>query len=348
MSERSLVGKTVLHAGFFNKNNPLAGGNVFKVGLLRNNVNRIPFDYRLIAKAIGVPKMNALLIKKAENTDILMLDKGELIISKTLKKIRAKGTKVIIRYGDMRPKPEEYLIKNLKECDVLFLSSAGKTLEHYFKKGKPKAAAFYFNPTVRGLPEEYKYFEENRSLYQPLFSGTVYTYSGNERDKVYKYLCAREDINIIGCPHFYIENKFIRRAYVKINPPYFVRGKKYFELIIGSKFGIGVNSFQNIKYYTSARLTHYLTFAKLFLAYRFPNCEDLFKDLKEIVFYDDIKDLHKKINYYLKHPAEAEAIGKNGQSRILKDYNAEKMVKMMLEITEKGDSNIYPWNEIYV
>ena len=121
----------------------------------------------------------------------------------------------------------------------------------------------------------------------------------------------------------------------------------YIIKIIRSRFGIGVSAYQNVKYYTSDRLTHYLTFGKLYLAYRFPGCDDIFKDGTEIVYYDDIDDLELKINYFMNDKDHSENIGRNGQKKILNEYNAKNMVRMMLEIINTGHSTRFPWVVTY-
>ena len=42
----------------------------------------------------------------------------------------------------------------------------------------------------------------------------------------------------------------------------------------------------------------------------------------------------------------AEKIGAKGQEKILTEYNAKNMVKMMIEILLNGDSSMFPWIEI--
>ncbi len=82
------------------------------------------------------------------------------------------------------------------------------------------------------------------------------------------------------------------------------------------------------------------------MAYRFPGCEDLFQDGVHLVYYDDVKDLGEKIYFYKNNQEMAEKIGAKGQEKILTEYNAKNMVKMMMEILLNGDSSMFPWIEI--
>ena len=62
-----------------------------------------------------------------------------------------------------------------------------------------------------------------------------------------------------------------------------------------------------------------------------PYLKELFEIGKEIVVYDDILDLEKKINYYLKHDKEREKIARAGQIRTLKDHTYSKRVEKIIK-----------------
>lgn len=333
----------VLHVGIL-KDHCLGGDITIKTGFLENSIEYHEFDYRSIAKEIGIDGMNHKLIKEAIGCDLVFIGKGELIKPSSLKAIKKSGSLVAIRYGDHRPKPESWLVKNLGACDALFMSSAGETLKEYFQLGRPSIAAFYLNPSRPDILDEYS--DIPRSIEPPIYTAKVNPFMGEEREKVYEHLCKRGDIQIVGSPSTYISHPLLRKLYLKVRPVEFIRGRRYIEKIIRSRFGIGVSSFQKVKYYSSDRLTHYLNFGKLFLAYRFPGCDDLFQDGVHVVYYDNIEDLGEKIDFYKNNQELAEKIGAKGQEKILTEYNAKNMVKMMMEILLNGDSSMFPWIEI--
>ena len=65
--------------------------------------------------------------------------------------------------------------------------------------------------------------------------------------------------------------------------------------------------------------------------------EGLFDINKEIVVYEDLDDLKRKIKYYLNNPEEREVIAEKGRQRILRDHTYEHRMKEMLEyIAGKG------------
>lgn len=330
----------VLHAGIF-EDHCLGGDIVFKKGLIANGAEHVEFNYRTIVRQSGAEEMNKRLVAAAEGHDLLFIGKGELIRPETLRAVRARGCKVAIWYGDIRPEPEEWLLANLHECDVLFMSSAGEILEQHFRLGRPKIAAFYLNPCDPDLPAEFA--DVPRSVDPPLFTGMYHPVIGGVRREIMKYLGWRWDVQMVGCPRYFCGNRILARLAGKFFPQRYLRGREYIEAIIRCRFGIGVSARSDVLYYTSDRLTHYLTFGKLYLAHLFRGAETLFQDGKHIAYYRDVKDLARKISYYKKNREEAEAIGRAGQELVMREYNTARMTRMMLDIVERGESQVYPW-----
>lgn len=332
-----------LHVGIFN-DHELGGDIILASGLEDNDVEVEKFDYRATAAKLGVDAMNARVVDLACTSDFLLIGKGELINPSTLKEIRQRGTYVTLWYGDLRPTPPDWLVLSLPWCDVFFMTSAGNTLRRYYKLGQPGRAAYFLFPADPKLAE--KYSDIPRGCGPPLFTGTFSSFVAKERREVLKYLHARGDVRIIGSPKRYINNNIVRGLYRRVVRPKVLRGRPYIEAIRGAKLGIGVSAFQDVKYYTSDRLAHYLTFGTPYLAYRFPGCEDLFTDGVDLVFYDGVDDLDSKVSYYLSNPAAAEEIGARGQHKMLSDYNRTRMVSMMLDIMRTGRSDKFSWVEV--
>lgn len=333
----------VLHAGIF-EDHCLGGDIVFRKGFQANGWEHESFEYRRISAEQGQAAMNRRLGERAASSDLLFIGKGESIRSRTLRDIRNSGCKVAVWYGDARLEPEPWLVDNLHECDAFFMSSAGDQLRRYFEAGRPAAAAFFFNPSDPDLVDQFN--DIPVSVDQPLFTGTTYGFMGPERTAVMRYIARRWDIQLLGTSRYFGRHAVLRRLSDMLFPPRYVRGRDYIEKIIRCRFGIGVSSFQDIKYYTSDRLTHFLTFGKLYLAYYFPGCEALFDPGQELDCYRGIRELQQKIRFYRQNPELAATIGRRGQEKICRDYNATRMIRMMLDVIETGTSRQYPWVEI--
>ena len=70
-------------------------------------------------------------------------------------------------------------------------------------------------------------------------------------------------------------------------------------------------------------------------------CEEtseLFEEDKEIVMYKTPEELVEKVEYYLSHDKEREAIAAAGQKKVLECYTYEKKLKQLFDWVE---GNIY-------
>ena len=335
----------VLQVGIFN-DHELGGCIVFEKGLQQNGCSIERFDYRYLSDVFGTDAMNRLLIEKSADKDIVFIGKGELVKKETLQEIRKKGIKIILWYGDIRPSPEAWLINLLSEVDAFFMSSGGEILKQYFREGKPKIAAYYFNPSDPELTEKFNYLP--RGFRNIVFTGSANSFCQKERLKVIKHLHKRTDVSFWGGA----ENLILSRIFYRMMDKIFkknntIRGVSYIQAIKSAKIGIGVNAIQNVDKYTSDRLTHYLEFGTFFLALYFPKAELLFNPGKEIAFFTNAIELENKIKYYLDHDDEREIIAQAGSRRINEEYNTKNIVEMMLEIVQTGSSHKFPWIEIY-
>lgn len=335
----------VVQPGMFT-DHELGGDFIFNKGLLLNNCEVEKFDYQIVSQKFGHEEMEKQLIELCKGKDLIFIGKGRPFKPEMLEKIKHGGTKVLLWYGDIR-EPEKWLLDLLELTDAFFMSSGKDILENYFKKGKPKIASFYFNPSDPDLVLKYNYdLIKNKEI---TFTGRFSKVTQKTRKKVISYLKKRNDVIFYGgldkSLFINILSKIKKRlvgSYLNMNE---VRGKEYIDVIKSSKIGVGVNAFDNIPYYTSDRLTHYLMFGTFFITSHFPYIEELFTD-KEIAWYKTIEELDEKINYYLKNDEERESIAINGQKKILEYYNTKNMTEMMLEVTFSGTSNKFPWVQV--
>ena len=59
---------------------------------------------------------------------------------------------------------------------------------------------------------------------------------------------------------------------------------------------------------------------------------ECFEHNVDFVYYEDIKDLKNKVNYYLEHDEERAIIAKNGYEKVKRDHSYDRRVKEILEI----------------
>lgn len=324
----------VLQVGIW-KDHILGGCRIFEKGLQLNGCEVSRFDYRGTAQLKGIELMNSLMIEKAQNVDLVFIGKGELIAPKTLERIRANGTRIVLWYGDIRLEPEPWLTSIGNYLDCFFLSSSGDALRRYHNRLRPKRSAYFFNPSDPELVKMYG--ERTQKRFNVLLTGTPYVGGDGGREQVVRYLYSRRDTVFYGG---------IETLCSKQPASQRVRGRSYISVIKQARIGIGINAYNHIPGYSSDRLTHYLTFGTFFLSSSFPRVEQLFHVGEEIVTFRDIDELDQLISFYLEHEGEREALAMNGQRAILKRFHCQRMVQMMLEVLNRGRSDMYDWVEV--
>jgi spore maturation protein CgeB len=337
----------ILHAGIF-QDHVLGGDIIFEKGFLQNGCAVERFDFRTIAKQKGVDQMYSALLDSLDGKDILFVGKGEVFNQKVFSEVKKRGVKIALWYGDIRPKPEEWLISLLKHVDFFFMSSGGEKLREYYLAGSPKIAAYYFNPSDPDLATRFQNMQ--RCTANVVMTGTPYGFANRERVETVKYLRKRDDVCFYGGIEKIIyqnRNVFIDILKRFIRPSRWVRGDEYIRAIKSACIGIGVSAFQDISKYSSDRLAHYLTFGTFYLTWEFPEIEKLFEIGKEIVCFNNITSLDEKIRYYLSNPDKREEIAIAGQKRILDNYNAKNITAMFLDIIQNGRSDRFEWVEVY-
>jgi hypothetical protein len=103
-----------------------------------------------------------------------------------------------------------------------------------------------------------------------------------------------------------------------------IRGEKLNRIYAKSKIAIGdsLNLNFDYPYYTSDRLFESTGRGGFTIYPRIKGLEEYFKDGNEIVFYEhgNLKDLKNKIDYYLEHDDEREAIRIAGHERTKKEH----------------------------
>jgi hypothetical protein len=306
------------------------------------------FDYRSISRSKGNRAMNRELVEHAHGKDMVFIGKGELIKSDALQEIRKRGTITILWYGDMRPRPEPWLISLLKQIDVFFMSSGGDCLKEYFMEGKPKRAAYYFNPCDPDfIADHNKPVEKTREI---VITGTP-GFAKNERISLVEYLLTRNDVCFYGGIELLPLRKknrliYLWRKFIGAPVSPWIRGEQYVSVIRSAKIGIGASAFNHVDKYTSDRMTHYLSLGTFYLPLYFPSLEMLFDIGTEVICFHSIEDLDQKIAHYLAEPQEREAIAKRAQQKMLMSYNTENITGMMLYVIQHGTSYRFPWVEV--
>jgi len=94
----------------------------------------------------------------------------------------------------------------------------------------------------------------------------------------------------------------------------------------------------NYSRYFSDRLLREMACGCCVLSHRFQDCELEFEDGRQIVYWDNHKDLLRKIDYYLSNPKKARTIGNEASEYVSKNYTwevfAQKLKKLIKQYNE--------------
>lgn len=337
----------VLHVGIFD-DHFLGGDLLFETGLRLNGCEVQRFDYRAEAVRLGSEQMRGRFIDEARGRDLVFIGKGELLDRRTLRAVRRTGTHVLLWYGDIRPRPEPWLLDLLGEVDCFFMSSGGETLREHHRVGEPGRSSYFFHPAdpevvrrCRDLP---------RGTRNVVFTGTRNAFAGPERRRTLSYLRSRPDAHLFGGAEFTgSPGGFMKYAGRRLLgwQPRLLRGRDYVAVIRSARIGIGVGAVNHVHKYTSDRLAHYLAFGTFFLCWRFPGVEELFREGTELECFSDLSELDSKLDRYLADDEAREAIARAGQRKMLEEYTCRDIVAMMLDVARSGRSARFSWVEVY-
>jgi len=91
----------------------------------------------------------------------------------------------------------------------------------------------------------------------------------------------------------------------------------------------------NYSRYFSDRLLREMACGCCVLSHRFQDCELEFQDKKQIVYWDNHKDLLEKLEYYLTHPLEARVIGDEAAKYVSENYKWENAIDNLISLIHK-------------
>lgn len=109
-------------------------------------------------------------------------------------------------------------------------------------------------------------------------------------------------------------------------------GPKYSEVCNGVKVMVGDNVRNDIPGYWSDRLYLSLGCGAFLMYPRVPGIEEFFVDGEHLVLWDNIDDLHDKIDYYLARPDERERIARAGAEEVAKNHNWQVRIDEFFQI----------------
>jgi len=302
-------------------------------GLIRNGYFVYDFSYRDISrysslfksKKLGIKAMNMRLIETVNNfePDIILFGHSELILSDTMKMIKNKrpNIKMALWWVDWLENIQ-VIQEKVPYLDVIFTTTGIRESQ---KKISNKIHIEYMPNMCDSSIDEYKAFEVEKVKYDIFYAGR---YDKN-RENIVEYLnllSSKYKIGLFG-----------------LSKETLLLGHQFIKTIGSSKIAINFSRDNGVYLYSSDRIVQLTANGVLVFSPRIPGFEKIFND-NEIIYFDSIDELDKKLNYYLNHYEEYVKIAKAGYEKTHLYYNSTVVTKFMIETIQNIEySSRYIW-----
>jgi spore maturation protein CgeB len=291
-----------------------------------------PLHSKRIAKCFAKREVDAIVIEQIKRyyPDIVLILSMKYLDDKTLRSVRraVPGAAIIGRDDDPYPNKNPARLAIARETDMVITTSSGKFLRTYKNAGVSCCA---FIPNMCDPDIQYKYDVEEKWKTDILFTG--------------KAEHTRLDRN---SERYSLISQLSRMANARVYGAFGaarVEGMDYFYAISGAKIGLSFNIANDVKLYHSDRLINYLSCGTFVLAKRVPDSELLFQDGVHLKYFDSADEFFELADWYLKHEQERQKIAQAGMERTHREFNCERIAKLMLDLVETGTYQAR-WTEI--
>ena len=292
------------------------GHNVTGIDILPSNFKLNKFidrmNYRLSYKFDFEKLNNKILIESAkQNYDIIWIDKGKKIFSKTIKKLKSLNTSVKIvhinpddPFGKFRTGWQTF-IKAIPYYDIHFVARE-VNISEYLQQGAENIFVYdrSFDPEIHKLIE---LTEKEKQKYgcKVGFIGSWAT----EREKSIAFLIDNKiDVAVWG-------NGWQKGTHWDSIKKYYrgpgLNGIDYAKAINGMEIAVHFLRSEN-RDEQDSRTFEIPACGTFMLAERTKKHEQFFEDGKEAVFFNDDNELLQKVQYYMTNELERNRIAKNG------------------------------------
>lgn len=317
-------------------------------GLIQNGHMVYQFSFRDIAKVqrkfgikkTGIDKMNNDLIQTCKNIqpDVLLLGKAETVSLEALQAIKNNHPNIIIAqwFVDHLERENQLFFDRFNYIDYFFQSS-----DFNFEELSQK----YTKTTFAYLPYTTdELFEQNLQLEKEY--DVIYIARDHKEDVRYKFAVLLDQ--------FCRKNNVKLKMYGSLGNP-LIFGQEFYNAISKARIAINFNRTDRIEKVnpdvflaSSDRMNHFLGTGTCTFSPRIKGFDLLYKDKKDIVYYESANDCFEKILEYLNNK-QYENIGQQGQMTAKKLSNAKRVAKYLIEtITKTPLSEIYEWQDFIV
>ncbi len=284
--------------------------------------------YRSISDIDGSKTLNYKLIEIISNyvPDIIILGHADLIKSETLQFIKKNYPKIKIAQWFLDRMDSEWKNNKIRFLDkIKFIDSSFCTTSPDILNFSKKNKIFYMpNPADESF-ENLEIYNQNNYSHDVFFAMSHGVHRGilkkNKFDK--RELIINKLIKTIPNIRFDIYG---------MNNVQPVWADNFKRVISKSKMAINLSQGKPIKYYTSDRITHLIGNGILTFIDIKTKLNNFFKN-DEVIFYNSINDLSKKIIKYSKNDLLRKKVAKKGKKKYLKHFNSTLVAEFILNKT---------------
>ena len=284
--------------------------------------------YRSIGDIDGSKTLNNKLIEIISNyvPDIIILGHADLVKAETLQFIKKNYPKIKIAQWFLDRMDSEWKNNKIRFLDKInFIDSSFCTTSPDILNFSKKNKIFYMPNPADDSFENLEVYNQNNYSHDVFFAMSHGVHRGilkkNKFDK--RELIINKLIKTIPNIRFDIYG---------MNNVQPVWADNFKRVISRSKMAINLSQGKPTKYYTSDRITHLIANGILTFIDIKTKLNNFFKN-DEVVFYNSIEDLAKKIIKFSKNDKLRKEIAKKGKNKYLKHFNSTLVAEYILNKT---------------
>jgi len=296
--------------------------------------------YRSVRDLDGSKTLNKKLLEVISNylPDLIVIGHADLIKKETLKTIRKNYPEIKIAQWFLDRMDSEWknnkkrFLDKINYVDCSFCTTSPDILNF------PKKNKVYYMPNPSDDSFENLKIYKKKHLKNDVFfamshgvhRGTLKKGKFDEREKFIDQLIKKTP-NI----------KYDLYGLKNVQP---IWADNYKNAIANSKMGINLSQGKSIKYYSSDRITQLVGNGLLTFIDKKTKLNKFFKN-NEIIFYNSINDLAKKIIKYSNNDKLRSQIAQKGQKKYLKHFNSKLVAQFIISKTLNLKSKKFYWSD---
>lgn len=339
----------ILHVSNFGEKHAgrLFWNQAFKItnGLIRNNHSVYTFSDRDESRKNIFNKINnnrnvndkLKLVFKNYDPDLIILGHADRIHNETLKFFReSKANVKIIEWNVDNYRldnTENKLNQRSSYLDGIFMTTADEAISNSVRNNFISFIPNIFDSSIERL----KIFEKDSYSNDVFFALSNGVGTGKLRAKNILREDSNPRIRFLNSIRDNLKSdiKFAFYGFNGVNP---VWATDFEEEIAKCHSSICLQRAPQLKYAISDRITQYIGNGLMAYIDKNTRLNELFIDGKEVIFFNNEKDLISKIKYYNKNLDEVRTIANAGWAKAHNDYNGKIVTKYMIDLTFKNNA----------